>query len=180
MTDFVVFPQPRIKKAKLKRIRKRVPKPPRNLKKLGIMLFKVNLFQSGFFISYELFSIQNGEAYFLTLITLLLLLAATFGLILLYIKTEDKLPVFSPSAGEVIAPELFLGFIAAIPMIVLPMVNPGILSEAVKHGIYVSCCAIILFSFLSKSTKNTQISVTIVYLLTVGLFIGMVFQVLHG
>jgi hypothetical protein len=180
MTDFVVFPQPQIQKAKLKRIRKRVPKPPRNLKKLGIMLFKINLFQDCFFIGYELIAIQNRGTYSLSLIMILLLLAATFGLILLFIRTEDKLPVFPPSTEEVIAPELVFGFLATMPAFVIPTLNPSTLSEVIKYGIYASSCTIILFTLLFKSTPNNQILITIFYLLTVGLSTGMLFQVLLG
>lgn len=179
MTDFVVFPQPQVKELKLKKKRKRVFKSPRSFKELGILLLKIILFQDGFFIGYELFSIQDRKTYLLSLVVLLLLLAATFKLILIFIKTEDKLPVFSPSAEEVVPPELVFGFIGTIPLFVIQVVNP-ILSEVIKYGIYTCSCTIMLFSLSFKSTQNTQILTTILYLLTVGLSIGMIFQVLHG
>lgn len=181
MTELVVFPHSQVKKAKQKKIRRRVYKSPKNIKKFGILLFKINLFQDGFFIGYELFSIQNRETYSLSLIIiLLLLLTATFGLILLFIKIEGKLPVFSLSAEEVITPKLAFASLFTIPMFALPIVNPGILSEAIKYGIYASCCTIILFTLLFKSTQNTQILTTILYLLIIGLSTGMLFQVLLG
>ena len=180
MTDFVIFSQPKIKKSKSKRIHWQVPKPPRNFKEVGILLFKVNLFQDGFFIGYELIAIQNRETYSLSLIILLLLLAATFGLILLFIKTEDKLPVFYPSAEEVLHSKLIFGSLATIPMFVIPMFNLSTLSEVTKYGIYASSSTIILFTLLFKSTQNNQILLNILYLLTVGLSIGMLFQVLLG
>lgn len=139
VTDFIISQQPQTKRLKLKKTRKRVPQPPITFKKLVILLYKINLFQDGFFIGYELISLPNREMYSLSVIILLPLSAVSFGLILFFIKVEDKLTIFSSLTGEVVKPNLVFGCLAIIPMLIIPVLNPGVLTEVVKHGIYASC-----------------------------------------
>lgn len=179
MTDFVVPQHLQTRELKSKKTRKKVPQPPqlpKTLKKLIILLFKITLFQDCFFIGYELISVPNREIYSLSVVILLLLSAATFGLILLFIKVEDKLTIFSSSTGEAVNPKLAFGCLAILPMITIPVLNPSVLSEVVKHGICASSAAIVIFCFSFESKPNKQIFLNILYLLIVGLSIGMLFE----
>lgn len=180
MTDFVVSQQLQTKELKLKKTRKRVPQPPQTFRKLAILLYKINLFQDCFFVGYELISIPNREMYSLSVIILLLLSTATFGLILFWIKVEDKLTIFTSSTGELINPRLAFGCLAILPMLIIPAFNPSVLSEVVKHGIYASSSTIVVFCFSFESKQNLQIFLDILQLLNVGLFTGWLFQAVLG
>lgn len=180
MTDFVIPQQLQIKELKSKKTRRRVPQPPKTFEKLAILLYKILLFQDCFFSGYELMFMTNREMYSLSVISLLLLSAASFGLILLFIKVQRKLPIFSSSIGEVVKPKLAFGFLAAMPMVILPIFNPSVFSEVVKHGIYASSSAIVVFCLLFESKPNKQIFRNIFYLVITGLLIGMLFKVRLG
>lgn len=178
MTDFVVPQQLQIERLKSKKTRKKVPQPPqlpKTLKKLIILLFKINLLQDCFFIGYELIFIPNREYISFLVVILLLLSAATFGLILLFMKFEGKLTIFFSWTGEVVNPKLAFGCLAIIPMLVIPILNLNVLSEVIKYGIYASSSAIVFFCFSFESKPTKQIFLDILYLLIVGLSIGMLF-----